>query len=84
MLMPSQVPSAAFIEKGGATLVPICRTTPEGSACCASALGVCMIASMSRTRQQRITCEACTQNIVKVHLLQQIGGPSCMANVTTF
>jgi hypothetical protein len=84
MLMPSQVPSAAFIAKGGATLVPICRTTPEESACCASAPVECMIASMSRTRQKRITYEARKQNIVKAHLLQQIGGPSCMANVTTF
>jgi hypothetical protein len=82
--MPSQVPSAAFIAKGGATLVPIRRPVPEGSACCASALGACMIASMSRTRQKRITDEARKQNIVKAHLLQQIGGPLCMANVTTF
>jgi hypothetical protein len=82
--MPSQVPSAAFIAKGGATLVPICRTTPEGSACCANAPGECMIASMSRTRQKRITFGTGKRNNVKAHLLNQIGGPSCLAKVTAF
>jgi hypothetical protein len=43
-----------------------------------------MIASVSRTRQKRITFRTGKQNIVKAHLLEQIGGPSCMAKVTAF
>ena len=70
-------PDAGTMELGGEPFFP---SNPLH----ARALGVCMIASMSRARQQRITYEACTQNIVKAHLLQQFCGPSYMANVTTF